>query len=541
MTRMMWIASCAALALTAPAAAKDRGKDRQASAEQRSQARQAAGAQRSETRAQAKQDRQPRREMRVERPQRAERRVQREMRIERPQRIERQAQRALKIERPQRAERRVQRETRIARPQRLERRAQRELKIERPQRAERQVRVRQERQARRVERARTAPSAIERRNLRTTEPRIERRADREGLRLDRRTNRVERREARMDRQDARRAFAPVRSWKDIADRRAVRSARVRNEGDRSLSFTQALPIGQQVDRDWYDLYVPLTYRARYVDTPDYYYRYDDDAGYLYRIDRDDDIVSALFPLLGGGGYGGYYGIGQSMPYAYRSSWVPYGYQSLYYDTPDHYYRYAGGSIYQVDPASQLIVGLVALLTGQNFGIGQMLPASYNAYNVPLGFRDRYYDTQDAWYRYDDGYIYEVDPYSRLIEASYPVYGDGYYVGSEWPVAYPDYNVPYGYRDLYADSDDWQYRYANGGIYQVDPQSHLIQALVALVTGNQFAVGQPMPLGYDVYNVPTGYRDRYYDTASSWYRYDDGFVYEVDPRSGLIQEAIPVYA
>ena len=81
----------------------------------------------------------------------------------------------------------------------------------------------------------------------------------------------------------------------------------------------------------------------------------------------------------------------------------------------------------------------------------------------------------------------------------------------WPVAYPDYNVPYGYRDLYYDTPDWQYRYANGGIYQVNPQTQLIQALVALVTGNQFAVGQPLPMGYDVYNVPLGWRDRYYDT------------------------------
>lgn len=344
----------------------------------------------------------------------------------------------------------------------------------------------------------------------------------------------------MDRRDVRierNTFEPAPSWQAIAERRTVVPARIRFNADGGRDFRQSVQIGQQVDPDWYEDYVPITYRARYFDTPDYYYRYDDDFGYLYRIDRDDDIVSALIPLMGSG----YYWPGQQLPYAYRSSWVPYGYQSLYYDTPDYYYRYAGSSIYQVDAGTQLIMGLVALLTGQTFGIGQMLPSTYNVYNVPLGYRAQYYDTPNDWYRYDDGYIYQVDPYSRLIEASYPIYGGGYYVGQPWPVAYPAYNVPYGYRDLYYDTPDWQYRYANGAIYQVDPQTQLIQALVALVTGNQFAVGQPLPLGYDVYNVPFGWRDRYYDTADSWYRYDDGYIYEVDPHSGMIERAIHVYA
>ena len=70
---------------------------------------------------------------------------------------------------------------------------------------------------------------------------------------------------------------------------------------------------------------------------------------------------------------------------------------------------------------------------------------------------------------------------------------------------------------------------------------MIQALVALATGQQFAVGQPMPVGYDVYNVPYAYRDRYYDSADAWYRYNDGFVYEVDPRTGLVEQAINIYA
>ena len=52
----------------------------------------------------------------------------------------------------------------------------------------------------------------------------------------------------------------------------------------------------------------------------------------------------------------------------------------------------------------------------------MLPASYGAYNVPLAYRSTYYDRDDAWYRYGDGFIYQVDPYSRRIDARYPIYG-----------------------------------------------------------------------------------------------------------------------
>ena len=36
--------------------------------------------------------------------------------------------------------------------------------------------------------------------------------------------------------------------------------------------------------------------------------------------------------------------------------------------------------------------------------------------MPLGYRDRYYDTPDAMYRYNDGYIYRVDPTTQLITA-----------------------------------------------------------------------------------------------------------------------------
>ena len=297
-------------------------------------------------------------------------------------------------------------------------------------------------------------------------------------------------------------------------------------------------VGQRIDPVRYSSFVPDFYRTRYYDTRDYYYRYDDDLGYLYRIDRDDNFVRALIPLFGG------YGIGDPWPSTYYSSYVPLGYQSYYYDTPNYYYRNDGYGIYRIDAQTQLISALVALLAGQSFGIGQYLPASYGAYNVPLSYRSTYYDRDDAWYRYGDGFIYEVDPYSRRIDARYPIYGAGYdyMVGEPWPVAYPGYNVPYGYQSLYYDTPQYQYRYANGGIYQVDPTTQVIMALVSLVAGQQqFGIGQPLPVGYSSYNVPLAYRDQYYDTNDAWYRYANGYVYQVDPANGLIEESYPIYA
>ena len=78
------------------------------------------------------------------------------------------------------------------------------------------------------------------------------------------------------------------------------------------------------------------------------------------------------------------------------------------------------------------------------------------------------------------------------------------------------------------------------MYQVDPQTQMINALVSLVTGSPMNVGQTLPAGYGVYNVPLQYRSQYYDTADNWYRYGDGNIYRVDPYTGRIAEVIPTY-
>ncbi|MEO7365839.1 MAG: hypothetical protein ABIW03_05930 [Sphingomicrobium sp.] len=292
-----------------------------------------------------------------------------------------------------------------------------------------------------------------------------------------------------------------------------------------------------VNRDWYGDFAAQRYRAQFSNAPDYSYDYNYNDGYLYQADRSG-LVTGLFPLLGGA-----FGVGQMMPTGYSSYNVPYGYRSLYYDTPDYDYRYGDGAIYRVDNNTQMIQAVVALLTGQQFGVGQALPMGYDAYNVPYAYRSQYSDSSDMWYRYDDGFIYGVDPYSRQIENVYPVSYGGFSVGYPAPsyasYGYSSYGMPYGYDDLYYSQPGYNYQYANGGIYQVDPKTQLVSALVALVTGQNLGVGQMLPSGYDAYNVPSAYRASYYDTPRTMYRYDDGIIYGANRNSRLIETAIPV--
>ena len=557
MRKYLLIASVAAMAVTAPAQAEREGRGQRGErAEQ--------GQQRAERQQQA-------------RPQRPERQQQ-----ARPQRAERQQARP---ERMERAQMRPQRAERQASPQRAERASRSQVQDRRAirQREDSNRRAVQQ-QAQAERRARTEQSQLDRRS-RMQQAQSDRRAQSQQIQSDRRSQRQQvqsDRQARLqqaqsDRRsrfhqvdsDRRSRFQQVESdrqtrsaqlaverraftgddtqWRQslwqrraerqngLAELRDRRLARWTQDNDDRRVRADYFRVGQTVDRNWwYDDYVPLRYRANYYDNDDrYYYRYDGD--YLYRLNRDNNVVLSLFPLLGGA-----YSVGNPLPF-YQSSYynVPVGYGSLYYDTPDSYYRYGDGAIYGVDPTTQLITGIVALLTGQNFGVGQMMPMGYDVYNVPYAYRSTYYDTPDMWYRYDDGYIYGVDPRSRMIQSSYPVYG-GYMVGNEWPsYAGYDYDVPAYYDDLYYDQPDYDYRYASGGIYQVDPKTQLIAALAALVTGQNFNVGQQLPLGYDVYNVPFAYRDDYYDNNDNWYRYADGRILQVDPRTRTIRRVIMV--
>jgi hypothetical protein len=161
--------------------------------------------------------------------------------------------------------------------------------------------------------------------------------------------------------------------------------------------------------------LPVQYRNWFRDDDDYFFRAGD--GFIYRVDRDDGLIDGLIPLAAGmGGYGGYYALGDPWPSPYNFYNVPQQYRSTWFDNGDDCYRYDGwGAIYQVQCDTNVVSSIVSLLAG-DLGVGSRLPMGYDAYNVPLAYRSNYVDTSDAWYRYNDGYIYRVDPTTRLITA-----------------------------------------------------------------------------------------------------------------------------
>ena len=220
--------------------------------------------------------------------------------------------------------------------------------------------------------------------------------------------------------------------------------------------------------------LPSSVAYLYPNTPDYYYRYG--GGYLYQVDRDTALVNALLPLLGGGFLPGSY-----LPNYYMSS--PY------------------------------------------YGMNSYFPAAY-------GFNSFYPDYGNDCYRYGNGVVYEVDCYTGLVENVIPMYAGGYGVGQLLPSSYGYYNVPYQYRSLYYNTPDYNYWYAPGAIYQYDPGSSMITSVAALLSPG-FTVGQPLPMGYNAYNVPYAYRSTYYDTPNAWYRYNNGYIYQVDPVTQLV--------
>ncbi|HEX8226114.1 MAG TPA: hypothetical protein VF605_20105 [Allosphingosinicella sp.] len=161
--------------------------------------------------------------------------------------------------------------------------------------------------------------------------------------------------------------------------------------------------------------------------------------------------------------------------------LPAAYQSFYHDSPEYYYRYDDeGYIYRADRGSDLISAIIPLLGG-GFGVGQPLPAGYDVYNVPMQYRDTWYDNDDSLYRYGDNAIYEVDSDSGMIEGIVALLAGDLNVGQELPDGYDAYNVPLDYRDEYRDDEEHHYRYADGNIYQVDAKTQMIQAIVEMLT------------------------------------------------------------
>jgi hypothetical protein len=178
-----------------------------------------------------------------------------------------------------------------------------------------------------------------------------------------------------------------------------------------------------------------------------------------------------------------------------------------------------------------------------FGLGDRIErAWYSEYNVPQRYSAFYRDSDEHYYRYDndDGYIYRVDSGTNLVSALVPLLGGGFAVGQPLPAGYDAYNVPHQYRDDYYDTDESYYRYGDDAIYRVDSGSGIIESIVALLAGN-LNVGQALPAGYDAYNLPLDYRDQYQDSDEANYRYADGNIYQVDPQTQLIEAIVEMIA
>lgn len=147
---------------------------------------------------------------------------------------------------------------------------------------------------------------------------------------------------------------------------------------------------------------------------------------------------------------------------------------------------------------------------------------------------------DVIYRYDNGYQYRYDRQGGLL-GYLPALGGVLGIGNVWPTQFAYDPAPAYVRDYFGLSQPYDYRYADGALYGVDPQTSAIQSVVALLTGQTPAVGQRMPAGYDIYNVPYPYRDRYADGPGALYRYNDGAIYQLDPTTQVIQAVIQLLA
>lgn len=190
-------------------------------------------------------------------------------------------------------------------------------------------------------------------------------------------------------------------------------------------------------------------------------------------------------------------------------------------------------VFERRPDRGLIQGCPPGLARQNAACmppGQLRQMERRRHAYLLNRRDDRYD-----YRYADGYLYRMNDQGGLL-GYLPLLGGALGLGSIWPDQYAYQPAPDYYGRYYGLNDRYDYRYADGVLYGLDPQTQAISQVAALLTGQSWTVGQAMPSGYDVYNVPYDYRDRYPDTPDRWRRYSDGYVYEIDPTTRLVQAA-----
>ena len=195
----------------------------------------------------------------------------------------------------------------------------------------------------------------------------------------------------------------------------------------------------------------------------------------------------------------------------------------------------GGGYFRTS-GSPLIAGCPPGLAKKNNGCQPPGQAKKNGYYDYRPSFFGYSGFNDGRYRYDDGYLLRYNDRGSLL-GYLPLLGGALGIGNTWPSTYDSAPLPDYYTGYYDLGPRNSYRYADDVIYRVDPETAAIRSIAALLTGDEFVVGQPMPSGYGAYNVPYGYRDQYYDTPDARYRYADGRIYQIDPTTQLIAAAI----
>jgi hypothetical protein len=129
----------------------------------------------------------------------------------------------------------------------------------------------------------------------------------------------------------------------------------------------------------------------------------------------------------------------------------------------------------------LIAGCPPGLAKKNNGC--LPPGQARKMSVP---QTRYDAVWDRWnddydYRYDNGYLYRTSPQGGLL-GYLPVLGGALGLGQLWPAQYGYDPVPTYYSSYYGLPDRYQYRYADGALYGLDPQTQTIAQVAALLTG-----------------------------------------------------------
>ena len=138
-----------------------------------------------------------------------------------------------------------------------------------------------------------------------------------------------------------------------------------------------------------------------------------------------------------------------------------------------------------------------------------------------------YDDYGPDYRYYDGYLLRTS--GDRVLGYVPLLGGALSIGSPWPAYYEPEPLPPYWVDYYDLGPPERYRYYDDVIYEIDPGRSDFEEIVALLTGDPWAVGRPMPIGYDVYNVPYTYRTRYYDGPED--RQHRRFAFVIDQHRG----------